>query len=787
MRGFFVLILCLGIVFSAQAEVVLTGLYLQRRAAVNVANYLMAGVINKGKNIVKDIEIRFYKGKVSKKRLIGVRRIKQLLPRQIKVAKILWAPVKQGKQRLIAVYNSQKAVLEFSCDIKLDGIRPPQFDWGVLHRKNLTDLISKVKVPEVHLDAVKKPDKVGDVREFWTSNIKENKNEKIEAVCKYVGKHCYIYLEKGQKVSDSVIKKIGKEFDEVVYPVDTATFGEEPRPGIDQDKRLTILLLDIKDDYETTGSYVGGYFSMLNEYTQKALDAYNAQNGTDFKSNEREMFYMDINPGDPKDIKQFCGTLAHEFQHMIHFNQDPMSDTWINEACSQYATYICGYGHPNQIKSFLRNPDTSLVNWGGGVDSYGAVYLFLYYILKKIVVQTNVSEKEFLNTLVAFPQKRGRVPKVLNKLLREFTNKKFDKIFEDWVVANLIDNPHIKNGEYGYDKNLKLSRLGAVATTKIRNVPFENINEDVKPYAADYYCFTTAKPQDTEYVKPVNPSIDDTITFSYKRLAKLVWGINGYNTPPKVYWTKDTKLRKSGAVGTPLHKKGSEYAVTLGPFNKTLGVQCLDFTFVFEDGTWIQKYCKIEFRPKKPLAQVASKTAFKFRGSIPKANYKVIVVKKSAKDIKVNSMLMSSGTNKGEYKLSGLGTNYKEFYFIVTAAYKFSSPCKYSYAAVTKTGKVSLTSIKADFAELRILYKNVKGEEFEKAVSDFTDNSLKNLSEFSKFITYLKKQKLNNNFKVKFKSIVNQKLFNKIQLCKESGDFEKEEILKEIIESLAEL
>jgi hypothetical protein len=103
---------------------------------------------------------------------------------------------------------------------------------------------------------------------------------------------------------------------------------------------IDILFYDIDND-DTSGSTAGFFWSKDN-----ILSSYNSY------SNERLMFYMDsvlsaypdgttweITDSLPADM---ASTLAHEFQHMIHFYQKAVtygssSETWINEMASMMA------------------------------------------------------------------------------------------------------------------------------------------------------------------------------------------------------------------------------------------------------------------------------------------------------------------------------------------------------------------------------------------------------------------------------------------------------------------
>ncbi len=160
-----------------------------------------------------------------------------------------------------------------------------------------------------------KPIEVGDQTTFNTYNLELNRNEKIKATVKKIGKHCYIYLQNGAKVDQKTIDKIAHAFDNKIYPEDRSMFGSEWTPGIDDDARITLLLLDIKDGYNPSAgrnAYTGGYFN--------AGDCYTRSKYAD--SNQREMLYLDINPSDPASDK-FLSVVAHGVQYMIQCNNDP--------------------------------------------------------------------------------------------------------------------------------------------------------------------------------------------------------------------------------------------------------------------------------------------------------------------------------------------------------------------------------------------------------------------------------------------------------------------------------
>lgn len=320
--------------------------------------------------------------------------------------------------------------------------------------------------------ADRKPYEVGDVETFWTKNIVENKFEQTKAVVKAIGKHCYVFLEEGKSISAEAIEKVRQNFDEVIYPTNTATFGSEWKPGIDGDERITLLMFDIKDGYNGSGGFVGGYFYAVDSYLQDKLPEH-------VKSNQREMFYLDINPSDPASDR-YLSTIAHEFQHMIHFNNDPSEYTWVNEACSQIAPYLCGFGHANQVHAFMRTPDNSMTAWSKEqmLANYGQVYLWNYYILTQLLKNRPEDRGTFFRNLVA-SQKQGIAgyAEALKAISHEFTST-----FASFCITNFINDARLGKGSYAYDKTLARFKLPVSETLSV--VPAE-VDGEIFLWSAD--------------------------------------------------------------------------------------------------------------------------------------------------------------------------------------------------------------------------------------------------------------------------------------------------------------
>ncbi len=130
--------------------------------------------------------------------------------------------------------------------------------------------------------------------------------------------------------------------DNDIYDWDTNIFGEEwgakankkNNKFIDETNEITILLTDIDNDNSPSGGTIG-YFWAKDNIKKSSVSG----------SNEEIMFYADSVMYANKENgdfwqKEMYSTLAHEFQHMIHFYQkailrDAVDDTWINEMVSE--------------------------------------------------------------------------------------------------------------------------------------------------------------------------------------------------------------------------------------------------------------------------------------------------------------------------------------------------------------------------------------------------------------------------------------------------------------------
>lgn len=274
--------------------------------------------------------------------------------------------------------------------------------------------------------------KVGDKRQFWISNTDTQDHEVITAVLQYMNDVVAVWVEDGVRYNQSDLKASADRFAQKTYVKDREFFGSEWKPGVDSDPRLHIL------HARGLGENIAGYYSSSDEYSQKVNEY----------SNEREMFYISADSGNAKPNDAFYdGTLAHEFQHMIHWYNDRNETSWVNEGMSELAADLNGYDVGGADLAYAQRPDTQLTTWSDPTNEsvtehYGGSYLFMRYFLDRF-------GEDLTKAVVASP--KNGVAGFDDALEKAGRTERFNDVFADWVIANYIDAPQADDsGRYGY-------------------------------------------------------------------------------------------------------------------------------------------------------------------------------------------------------------------------------------------------------------------------------------------------------------------------------------------------
>lgn len=296
---------------------------------------------------------------------------------------------------------------------------------------------------------------IGDTEQFSVSDVSSGEYFTVTAVLSYATTHAYWWIEEGFDVSDEALRESTELFESRTYPTNRDFFGSEWTPGIDGEEQVHIFLGNVPG--------VGGYFSSADEFP-RAVNQF---------SNEKEMFYINLanaRPGDP----WFDGILAHEFQHMIHWNQDRNEEIWINEGLSELAVRLNDLGEDRSIQAFLEDPDLQLTHWFEQISPhYGASFLFMEYLLDRLGDET-------MRKIVAHPA-NGEAG--IDAVVAE-QGLTFEQLFADWVVANYVDDP--EGGRYAHPAH----QLEQPAIASLHDsFPVLSREAAVHQFGADYIKF----------------------------------------------------------------------------------------------------------------------------------------------------------------------------------------------------------------------------------------------------------------------------------------------------------
>jgi hypothetical protein len=293
---------------------------------------------------------------------------------------------------------------------------------------------------------------------FAVTNYISGKNGYYSLTAQKLGESasCVVYAENGHSgtINAALCGKIADHYENKVHNLITGAFGDIyylPNNKINGNDKVVLLLLDIKDGFSGSGSYVAGYFYSVDMEERQSY------------SNRTAMIYLDVYPQEPGD-DGFYATIAHELQHLINYsetvaNGKKSKDTWIDEGLSTAAEYIYGnsIGKPDpdhRIYSYNSSgscPTISQGNnfyvWNGAKDAvdhianYATDYLFFNWlriqsggtqIYKDIIANTDGDYRDVLNAANK------------NTVRPSFT---WHEMLGAWILANAYNEVE---GLYGY-------------------------------------------------------------------------------------------------------------------------------------------------------------------------------------------------------------------------------------------------------------------------------------------------------------------------------------------------
>ena len=313
----------------------------------------------------------------------------------------------------------------------------------------------------------------GAIQTFWVSDEDTHSYFQAQSTLRYVTPHVYFWIEDGIHFTDQDVKNLVDAFENKIYPTDRQFFGSEWTPGVDDDPHIYILYTG------GLGATVGGYFYSPDEYNPLVRQY----------SNAHEMFY--VSSSQPLTAKYTYGALAHEFQHMIHWNQDRNESTFLNEGFSKLAEFINGYPSGGEELDYVINPDINLTDWiagtaGDNTAHYGASFLFVTYFLdrfgEEITKALIHNQQNGLDSLDGTLAQSGITDPQTGKLITA------DDFFLDWAVTNFVHDGSVQDGRYVYHNFPTAPQVSP--TESLNTCPMDTATRTVNQYGVDYLRIT---------------------------------------------------------------------------------------------------------------------------------------------------------------------------------------------------------------------------------------------------------------------------------------------------------
>ena len=309
--------------------------------------------------------------------------------------------------------------------------------------------------------------------------------EIISANLKKIGRDAYFYVDnvwwsnldyQGKEKVKMSLQGLDYVFSQQIRPKLTSVFGFERSPGIDNDKKITILIHPMKKEAR-------GYFNNVDEYLKTQSS----------RSNQREMVYLNADYITSPISKSL---LAHEYTHLITFNQKDKylteEETCLNEARAEYAPTLVGFDDDyngsylqKRVNDFLSNPSDSITEWKNKPSDYGALNLFTHYLVEQygVKILSDSLQSKYVGV------------QSLNKALEDNgIGKDLSDIFTDWTIAAYVNDCSLGE-QYCYkNKNLKDVRIIPL----INFLPLSGrstlgVTQETKDWAGNWFKFIGGK------------------------------------------------------------------------------------------------------------------------------------------------------------------------------------------------------------------------------------------------------------------------------------------------------
>ena len=462
---------------------------------------------------------------------------------------------------------------------------------------------------------------IGDTEIFWKWDFTDMPPAWVQepATCRAVGDNSYVFVADNQWNNNMNQTDV----DEVLFRLEEETLNSSEYGIIEMDTTYFGLIPDELDNdpkviffFSALGSYNGtvfdGYFSAYNQMTEEEAQLEGAH------SNKCEMLYMSCDPVNPT-ASSTLSVLSHELQHLIHWGYDTNEETWVDEGCAELAMVI--YGYPDPIIYFPSNPNNNLIVWDQQFSDYVQTMLFFTYLSEQYGV-------EIIKEIVANPE--NSVTGINTVLSNNGIAESFTDIFNNWTIANFLDDTDFDNGKYGYE----IFNLPNFSYNTYSNLPTDT-SKNIYDCSAIYHNL----PLDFEEIE-IKVSTDDTGNSILHLLAyedgtiKEIFTDDGdlimNFTQPDLYTLSDLILVTANQRTS---NDSTDFSINI--FDPTVDINELEDNSINICPNPVNDFVTISLKPEKPI---------KFFVEITDLNGKIIKrIYTDRQIISINTSTYSSG------------------------------------------------------------------------------------------------------------------------------------------------
>ncbi|MGI8424671.1 MAG: hypothetical protein ACR2NO_11285 [Chloroflexota bacterium] len=307
---------------------------------------------------------------------------------------------------------------------------------------------------------------VGETRPFWVLDEPNRRFFQVQATLRHASEHLLFYVQDGGSGANVTIDALAASaatFETKTLPLLLRYFGDLP-----EKPRVTIF------NGRVPG--VGGYFSS-SDMLPRSVNPF---------SNERPMVFMSLDATRPG-TSAYDAVLAHELQHFVHAQAHPQQDSWINEGAAELAMAVAGYEQTAAARAYLNNPEIQLNGWADRPSEsqpyYGGGYLILEYFAQRM------GGYERIKDLISSPG--TSVNTFEHYFQRHAPQLRFDDLFRDFAVANVLNDRTVADGRFGHDRLSLRARVQEQHTVPSATAASGALSNAVlRPYAARYVELT---------------------------------------------------------------------------------------------------------------------------------------------------------------------------------------------------------------------------------------------------------------------------------------------------------